>query len=54
MLPNNKFPDDSSQEKRKKVQEFRNQRFRIQRFWVQGSKVQDTKGSGFWVQRFRG
>jgi hypothetical protein len=34
MLPNNKFPDDSSQEKSVK-----GQRFRVQRFRVQGSDV---------------
>ena len=41
MLPNNKFPYVSSQEKRKKVQDIK----------IQGSEVQDTKVQ---VQRFKG
>jgi hypothetical protein len=50
ILPNNKFPGDSSQAKRIWVQKFRDSGF-----WVQGSEVQgsEVQGSGFRVQRFR-
>ena len=41
MLPNNKFPDDSSQAKSENVDNFKVQRFRMPRFWVHR----------FWVQR---
>jgi hypothetical protein len=41
IVPNNKFPGDSSQEKRVRVHRFRIQRFSVQRFWVQ--KFKDPK-----------